>query len=309
MDKKQGGRHSNSNAGKYENNTNKRDNFTSKRDNNVGNRAGNRDSISGIGSRNAIFAAEIGQNELEVTPTDFIFGRNPVTEALRSGRDIEKIYIASGSEGSISKIVALARDSGTPFEVVPRAHLDRLAQGEKHQGVAAQVSAYRYFELDDILLKAQESEEAPFIVILDGINDPHNLGAIMRTAECVGAHGIVIPRRRACGLTATVAKSSAGAIERIPVVRVPNIARAIEFLQKKGVWVAAVDMDGDTYYKQDLKGAIAIVIGSEGSGISRLVKEKCDFCVSIPMRGNINSLNASNAAAVVMYGIRRERDS
>lgn len=237
-----------------------------------------------------------------------IVGRNPVIEALKNDREIEKIIIGKGAEGSISKIVGMARDKGIPIYENDKAALDRISDGLPHQGVVAFVSSYKYAELDDIYAKAEEAGEDPFIIILDNLEDPHNLGAIMRTAECAGAHGVIIPKRRSCGLTDVVGKASAGAVEYMPCVKVPNIGQIIDRLKDDGFWIAACDMDGTEYYKQDLTGKLAVVIGSEGSGISRLVKEKCDFTVSMPMRGKITSLNASNAAAVLMYEVRRQRD-
>jgi len=233
-----------------------------------------------------------------------------VIEAVKSGREIEKIYMAAGAEGSVVKIRAMAKDAGIVVDTVPRVVLDRMAPGEKHQGVAAEISAYSYSTVEEIMNRAADSDEPPFIMVLDEISDPHNLGAIIRTAECANAHGVIIPKRNACGLTSTVAKTSAGALERMPVARVTNISRTIEELQAQGVWVAAVDMDGKSYYETEgvMKGAIALVIGNEGKGISRLVKEKCDLTISIPMKGSINSLNASNAAAIMMYAVRRSRD-
>lgn len=238
---------------------------------------------------------------------NIIVGRNPVTEALRSGREIDKLMVSS-EEGSMKKILALAKERRIPVMKVEKSAIDRIAEGKAHQGVAAYVSAYAYAELDDIFRIAEERGEDPFVIILDNLEDPHNLGAIMRTAECAGAHGIIIPKRRACGLTEVVAKASAGAIEYMPCVKVTNIAQAIEELKERGVWVAACDMGGQEYYKADLKGKLAVVIGSEGFGISRLVKEKCDFVVSMPMVGRITSLNASNAAAVIIYEVRKQRD-
>ena len=238
---------------------------------------------------------------------NIIVGRNPVTEALRSGREIDKLMVSS-EEGSMKKILALAKERRIPVMKVEKSAIDRIAEGKAHQGVAAYVSAYAYAELEDIFRVAEERGEDPFIIILDNLEDPHNLGAIMRTAECAGAHGIIIPKRRACGLTEVVAKASAGAIEYMPCVKVTNIAQVIEELKERGVWVAACDMGGQEYYKADLKGKLAVVIGSEGFGISRLVKEKCDFVVSMPMVGRITSLNASNAAAVIIYEVRKQRD-
>ena len=238
---------------------------------------------------------------------NIIVGRNPVTEALRSGREIDKLMVSS-EEGSMKKILALAKERRIPVMKVEKSAIDRIAEGKVHQSVAAYVSAYAYAELEDIFRVAEERGEDPFIIILDNLEDPHNLGAIMRTAECAGAHGIIIPKRRACGLTEVVAKASAGAIEYMPCVKVTNIAQTIEELKERGIWVAACDMGGTEYYKADLKGKLAVVIGSEGFGISRLVKEKCDFVVSMPMVGRITSLNASNAAAVIIYEVRKQRD-
>lgn len=247
--------------------------------------------------------AEAGTQE----PGNVIVGRNPVTEALKSGREIDKLVV-SATEGSMIKILAQAKEKGIPVMKVEKAALDRLAQGQAHQGVAAYISPYAYSELDDIFALAEERGEDPFILILDNLEDPHNLGAIMRSAECAGAHGIIIPKRRACGLTEVVAKASAGAIEYMPCVKVTNIAQTIEELQERGIWVAACDMGGQNYYEADLGGKLAVVIGSEGFGISKLVKDKCDFVVSMPMVGRITSLNASNAAAVILYEVRRQRD-
>ena len=238
---------------------------------------------------------------------NIIVGRNPVTEALRSGREIDKLMVSS-EEGSMKKILAKAKERRIPVMKVEKSAIDRIAEGKAHQGVAAYVSAYAYAELEDIFRIAEERGEDPFIIILDNLEDPHNLGAIMRTAECAGAHGIIIPKRRACGLTEVVAKASAGAIEYMPCVKVTNIAQTIEELKERGIWVAACDMGGQEYYKANLKGKLAVVIGSEGFGISRLVKEKCDFVVSMPMVGRITSLNASNAAAVIIYEVRKQRD-
>lgn len=237
---------------------------------------------------------------------DIIAGRNPVIEALKAGREMEKVVVADGSEGSISKIIGMAKEKGIVVQFRDRAFLDKLAKN--HQGVLAFVSAYEYSELDDIFKKAEEAGEDPFIMILDDLEDPHNLGAIMRTCECAGAHGVIVPKRRSAGLTETVVKASAGAIEYVPCVRVTNIAQTIDELKERGVWIAACDMGGNEYYRQNMTGSIGIVIGSEGKGISRLVKEKCDFTVSMPMVGKITSLNASNAAAVIMYEVRRQRD-
>ena len=247
-------------------------------------------------------AATLGADGLEV-----VAGRNPVTEALNGSREVERVFIADGAEGSVSKIVAIAKEQGVIVDFVPKERIDAMAPHTKHQGVVAKVSEYKYAEMEDVFVKAEASGEDAFIIILDEIEDPHNLGAIIRTAECAGAHGVVIPKRRSASLTQTVALSAAGAIENMPVVQVTNLARTIDELKEKGIWVAAADMDGDTYYEANLTGPMALVIGNEGKGVGRLVKEKCDFVLSIPMHGEINSLNASNAAAVLMYGIRRAR--
>ena len=241
-----------------------------------------------------------------VSGSNIIVGRNAVAAAIESGREIEKIVIAEGTGGSVKKIIAQAKDRKVKVEYKDRSWLDRYYDGA-HQGVIAFAAAHRYSTVDEIMAAAEASAESPFIIILDDLEDPHNLGAIMRTAECAGAHGIIIGKNNAVGLTQTVAKASAGAIEYMKVARVTNISRTIDELKERGVWIAACDMDGDNYTDADLKGAVAVVIGNEGKGISRLVKKKCDFVVSIPMMGKISSLNASNAAAILMYEIRRQR--
>ena len=240
---------------------------------------------------------------------ELILGRNPVMEALKNKKEIEKLLVARGAEGSIQKILGMARDQKILVTYVEKAALDRLSDGVNHQGVLAYGASFQYCEPEDILALAAKRQEPPFVLILDGIEDPHNLGAIMRTAEVCGAHGIIIPKRRSVGVTEVVRRVSAGAAEYMACARVPNLAAAIESLKGKGLWIAACDMDGQTYYQADLKGPVGLVIGNEGQGISRLVKEKCDFSVSIPMRGRIESLNASNAAAVLMCEIRRQRDT
>lgn len=236
-------------------------------------------------------------------------GRNPIIEVLKSGREIDKIFVASGSnQGSVKKIVAMAKEKGIVVQFVNRKKLDLMTTTDNHQGVIALVSAHKYKSLNDILELAQKRDEPPFVIILDEIEDPHNLGAIMRTAECAGVHGIIIPKRRSVGLTSVVAKTSAGAIEYIPVARVTNISATIEELKEKGLWIYGADMSGDEYYyEKDLKGAIGIVIGNEGKGISRIVKEKCDFLVKIPMKGKVSSLNASVAASIITYEVLRQR--
>lgn len=245
-----------------------------------------------------------------MTQSDKIEGRNPVLEALKAEREMDKILIAKGAEqGSVQKIIGAAKERGIPIQYVERQKLDQLSQSHSHQGIIAFVAAYRYAEVEDILDKAAQKGEAPFIVILDEITDPHNLGSILRTANAAGVHGVIIPKRRAVGLTAVVAKTSAGAIEYVPVAKVSNLAQTIDTLKDKGLWVVGADMDGqNTYYEQDLTGNTALVIGSEGQGIGRLIKEKCDFIVRIPMKGQLSSLNASVAASLMMYEVMRQRD-
>lgn len=240
--------------------------------------------------------------------SEWIHGRNPVIEALKSGREINKVLIAQNSkQGSMQKVIDLAKNTDALVQFVPKKKLDQLTDGN-HQGVVASVAAYEYAEMDDLFKKASERNEDPFILILDEIADPHNLGSIMRTADAVGAHGIIIPKRRAVGLTETVAKSSTGAIEHIPVVRVTNIARAIDELKENGLWIVGTDAKGDQDYRQmDGKLPLGVVIGSEGKGIGRLISEKCDFLVQLPMVGHVTSLNASVAASLLMYEVYRKR--
>ena len=238
---------------------------------------------------------------------NLLIGRNPVMEAVKSGHTIDKILMQKDGEGSIKKIAALAREEGIQIQYVDKIVLDKLCPGRPHQGIAAYVAAHDYVDLKDILQAAKDKGEDPFIVLLDGLEDPHNLGAILRSADGAGAHGVVIPSRRSVSLTETVAKASAGAIEYVPVAKVSNLASAIDKLKEEGLWIAAVDMDGDSYHEARLSGPLAIVIGGEGQGVSHLVKEKCDFIVSIPMNGKVNSLNASNAAAIVLYEAEYQR--
>ncbi|HOV28377.1 MAG TPA: 23S rRNA (guanosine(2251)-2'-O)-methyltransferase RlmB [Pseudobacteroides sp.] len=250
-------------------------------------------------------------NNSEDRNSDILEGRNPVLEALKAGRTINKILIARGErEGSIRQIAAVAKDMGITIQEVDRRNLDSISLTKSHQGVIAYVSVKEYVEVDDILKAAEKSGTPPFILILDEINDAHNLGSILRTADAVGVHGVIIPKRRAVGLTSVVAKASAGAVEYVPVARVTNIAQTIDYLKKNNIWVIGTDQTGDKeFYKSDLKGPVALVIGSEGEGMGRLVREKCDFIVRIPMMGNISSLNASVAAAVIMYEILKQRGS
>lgn len=239
--------------------------------------------------------------------TEWIGGRNPVFEALKSGRTIEKILIAEGlNKASIGKILKSAKDQGIPVQTAPRARINQFVEGN-HQGVIAHLSAHDYGTFEDIYIRAENSGEAPFVLILDGIEDPHNLGAIIRTAECAGVHGVIIPKRRAAGLTATVAKTAAGALEYVPVVKVGNLAQTIEKLKKEGFWIYGTDMSDQNVFETDLSGSVALVIGNEGKGISKNIRAHCDGLISIPMVGNITSLNASVAAAVVTYEVRRQR--
>ena len=235
-------------------------------------------------------------------------GRNAVKELLASGRDIEKIYVQQGDrEGSVKLLIGLASERKIQISEVSKQKLDQISCGAKHQGIVAVASEAEYSTVEQILEYAASLGESPFLVVCDGIEDPHNLGAIIRSAECSGAHGVIIPKRRAAGLTSTVGKASAGALMHMRVARVTNIAQTIDELKAAGVWTYAADMGDTPYYKSDMKGAVAIVLGNEGAGISRLVKEKCDFIVSMPMKGKINSLNASVAAGVLMYEVARQR--
>lgn len=237
-----------------------------------------------------------------------IEGRNAVIEAFRSGKTIDKLYILDGcQDGPVMTVKREAKKQDTMVKYVTRERLDQMSHTGKHQGVIAVAAAYEYAEVGDILAAAREKGEAPFIFLLDNIEDPHNLGAIIRTANLAGAHGVIIPKNRATGLTATVARTSAGALNYTPVAKVTNLAKTIEDLKKEGLWFVCADMDGTTMYQLDLKGPIGLVIGSEGQGAGRLVKEKCDMTAAIPMKGNIDSLNASVAAGVLAYEIVRQR--
>lgn len=237
-----------------------------------------------------------------------IEGRNAVMEAFRSGKSIDKLYVLDGcQDGPVLSIKREAKKQDTIIRYVDKERLDQLSETGKHQGVIAYAAAYEYAEVDDILNLAKEKGEDPFILLLDNIEDPHNLGAIIRTAHLAGAHGVIIPKNRAVGLTATVARTSAGALNYLPVAKVTNLSKTIEELKKEGLWFAAADMDGTVMYDANLTGPIGLVIGSEGEGVSRLVKEKCDYTISIPMKGKIDSLNASVAAGVLSYEIVRQR--
>ncbi len=239
---------------------------------------------------------------------DYIIGKNPVIEALKSDRDVNKVLIAEGSQkGQMQQVIGLAKERNVMVQFVPKKKIDGLVEGN-HQGVVAQVAAYQYAELDDLFSLAEKRNEAPFFILLDEIEDPHNLGSIMRTADAVGAHGIIIPKRRAVGLTATVAKASTGAIEYIPVVRVTNMARTIDELKERGVWIAGTDAKGKEDFRQfDGTLPLGLVIGSEGKGMGRLIRDKCDFLIRLPMKGKVTSLNASVAAALLMYEVFRKR--
>lgn len=237
-----------------------------------------------------------------------IEGRNAVIEAFRAGRSIDRLYILDGcQDGPVLTIKREASRHGTPIKYVARERLDQLSETGKHQGVIARAAAYEYAEVEDILQVARNKGEAPFVFLLDNIEDPHNLGAIIRTANLAGAHGVIIPKNRAVGLTATVARTSAGALNYTPVAKVTNLAKTIEDLKKEGMWFVCADMGGTVMYQLDLRGPIGLVIGNEGEGVGRLVKEKCDMIASIPMKGDIDSLNASVAAGVLAYEIVRQR--
>ena len=237
-----------------------------------------------------------------------IEGRNAIIEAFRAGRSVDKLFIQEHTkEGSMNTLIREAKKTKTLIKYVPKERLDQISETGHHQGAVAFVAAYNYAEIDDLFAKAEEKGESPFFIILDEIEDPHNLGAIIRTANLAGAHGVIVPKNRACGLTATVVKASAGAINYTPIVKVTNIAQTIESLKERGMWFVCADMDGETMYDIDLTGAIGLVIGNEGKGVSRLVKEKCDFVARIPMSGDIDSLNASVATGVLAYEIVRQR--
>lgn len=239
-----------------------------------------------------------------------IEGRNAVLEAFRSGRTIDKLFVLDGcKDGPVQSIMREAKKHDTIVNFVTKERLDQLSETKKHQGVIAMAAAYGYSTVDEILAHAEEKGEPPFLVLLDNIEDPHNLGAIIRTANLAGAHGVIIPKRRAVGLTATVAKASAGAINYTPVAKVTNLTQTIKELKEKGIWFVCADMGGTTMYDLDLKGPIGLVIGNEGEGVGKLVKENCDFIASIPMRGDIDSLNASVACGVLSFEIVRQRMS
>ncbi|MEB3103637.1 23S rRNA (guanosine(2251)-2'-O)-methyltransferase RlmB [Ferviditalea candida] len=240
---------------------------------------------------------------------EYIAGRHPVLEAFRSGRAVHKVWIAEQSQkNTMHPIVEEAKNAGAVVQFADRRKLDQLVPGIQHQGVVAQAAAHEYVDLEDIVAEAKRKNEMPFLCLLDEIEDPHNLGSILRTADCTGVHGVVIPKRRSVGLTATVSKTSAGAVEYVPVARVTNLAQTIDRLKEWGIWIAGADAEAEQdVYGLDLSLPLALVIGNENKGISRLIKEKCDFLVKLPMQGRINSLNASVAAGVLMYEVVRQR--
>lgn len=265
-----------------------------------------RDSYVEKNDTNADTEEKAVSNETE--NTGLAEGRNAVMEAIRSGRTVEKVFIQEGlSDGTILSIVREIKKRNILHSFVSRDRLDQMSESGRHQGVIAQCAEYSYSEIEDIFEKAKEKGEDPFIIILDEIEDPHNLGAIIRTANLCGAHGVIIPKHRAAGLTSTAVRASAGAINYTPVVKVTNISKTIEELKERGVWFACADMQGEVMYRCNLKGPIGLVVGNEGNGVSRLVKEKCDYIVSIPMKGDIDSLNASVAAGVLCFEVVRQR--
>lgn len=237
---------------------------------------------------------------------EFIAGRNPVAEALRSGRALNKVMVQDGARG-VTEIIAAAREKGVAVEFVKSDKLDKLAQGVRHQGVVAYAAPVEFKTLEDALKKAAAKGEAPFLLLLDELQDPQNLGALIRTADAAGVHGILLPKRRSCPLNAVVAKISAGAVEYVPVIQIGNIVQQLKDLKKQGFWVSGADMDGEPYTKANLTGPLVLVIGAEGKGLGRLVKENCDIIVSLPMQGGVNSLNAAAAGAVLMYEVVRQR--
>lgn len=237
---------------------------------------------------------------------EFIAGRNPVAEALRSGRALNKVMVQDGARG-VTEIIAAARKKGVAVEFVKSDKLDKLAQGVRHQGVVAYAAPVEFKTLEDALKKAAVKGEAPFLLLLDELQDPQNIGALIRTADAAGVHGILLPKRRSCPLNAVVAKISAGAVEYVPVIQIGNIVQQLKDLKKQGFWVVGADMDGEPYTKANLTGPLVLVIGAEGKGLGRLVKENCDIIVSLPMQGGVNSLNAAAAGAVLMYEVVRQR--
>ena len=249
--------------------------------------------------RKAAPRADVRREEA-LLPENLLSGRNPIREAIKSGRDIEKLLVAKGDlSGTAREIVAMARERHIPIQTVERSRLDEITRN--HQGMLAFASAYRYYDVEDMLRDAEEKGEPPFLVILDGVTDPQNLGAVIRTAACVGAHGVIVPERRAAGLTPSAVKASAGAIETVKVARVTNLNRTLEMLKEKGVWLYAADMEGEDYRTVNFSGPMALIVGAEGEGVSRLVLENSDYKVSLPMKGGVGSLNASVAAGILLY--------
>ncbi len=244
--------------------------------------------------------------EMSFTAENLLSGRNPIREAIKSGRDIEKLLVAKGDlSGTAKEIIAMAKERHIPVQMVERSRLDEITP--HHQGMLAYASAYRYYDVEDMLADAQEKNEAPFLVVLDGVTDPMNLGAIIRTAACVGAHGVIVPERRAVGLTPSAVKASAGAIETVKVARVTNLTRTLDMLKKQGIWLYAADMEGEDYRRVDFSGPLALIVGAEGEGVSRLVLEASDHRVCLPMKGGVGSLNASVAAGILMYAAMGSR--
>lgn len=251
---------------------------------------------------------EQAEEVLEEAESEFVTGRHAVLEALKSDRDIHKLFLQEGIKGDrIQEIVETAKERRVQIQIVPKSKLDKLSDNGVHQGVVLTTAAYQYAELQDLFERAAEKGEEPFFIILDGVEDPHNLGSILRTADASGCHGIIIPKRRAVGLTSTVAKASTGAIEHVPVVRVTNLSQTLEELKQRGVWIYATDMEGQDYQEWDANLPVAVIIGNEGKGVSRLVKENADGLVTIPMVGHVQSLNASVAAALMLYEVYRKR--
>ncbi|CAH1219769.1 Putative TrmH family tRNA/rRNA methyltransferase [Paenibacillus plantiphilus] len=250
--------------------------------------------------------------EQEQDGQEWIGGKHPVMEALRSGREINKIWIAEQAQKhAIQPIIAEAKKAGIIVQFVDKRKLDGMVEGIQHQGIVAQAAAHRYYEVDELIERARDSGEMPFLLLLDEIEDPHNLGSILRTAECTGVHGVIIPKRRAASLTATVSKTSAGAVEYVPVARVTNMAQTIDKLKEAGIWIAGADVSAqqDVFSSRSFDMPLAVIIGNESKGIGRLIREKCDFLVKLPMHGSLNSLNASVAAGVLMYEVVRQRRS
>ncbi|WP_069366803.1 23S rRNA (guanosine(2251)-2'-O)-methyltransferase RlmB [Salisediminibacterium beveridgei] len=242
---------------------------------------------------------------------DYLFGKNPVIEALRSGQTVHKVWVAEDAKkGQMNQVLGLCKTHKVQVLTVPKKRLDQMADGQAHQGVIAQAAAYEYADMDDLFTRAKEKHEHPFFLVLDELEDPHNLGSILRTADASGVHGVIIPKRRSVGLTSTVAKTSAGAISHVPVVRVTNLARTMDDLKKQGLWFIGTDASARTDYREmETDLPLALVIGSEGKGLSRLVKEKCDFLVAIPLLGQVTSLNASVAASLLMYEVMRKQQA